>query len=108
MGVADSEDLSSDVSVKHVSRSSLIVIYCTCHVTCLRCVSGVSVCLMCQELTAHGSVLDRGVSLLRAVSVSEAISGELPFGDTSRSCERDFLTDFINCGPHTSAARLAT
>ena len=64
--------------------------------------------VVCQEFTAHGTVLEQGVSLLRAVSVGEALSGSLPLCETSRSCEREFLSDFINCSSETSAARLAT
>ena len=67
---------------------------------------------VCQELAAHGTVLERGVSLARAVSLSEALSGTVPCVDGSVqcadvSCEREFLGDFINATPHTSAARLA-
>jgi len=61
---------------------------------------------VCQELVKHCGLLKRGLSLSRAPTVSEALAGNLPLCETS--CERMFLSDFINCTARTSGARLAT
>ena len=53
----------------------------------------------------HGALLSKGLCLQRVATVQEAVSGSLPLSETSS--ERAFLTDFINCAPQTSAARLA-
>jgi len=61
---------------------------------------------VCQEFVNHASLLKKGVCLLSAPSVSDALTGNLPLCESSS--ERAFLTDFINCAPRTSGARLAT
>ena len=55
---------------------------------------------------SHSLLLKKGISLLAAPSVSDALTGNLPLCESSS--ERAFLTDFINCAPRTSGARLAT